>query len=254
MEKKNLKTVIFVLTFIISCFIIVSCKDFNACSCTTDNENRELPKDTCTIDTLESGVLCKSVGGYTVIDYSYVSPSTNKKYAYDYKGRKVFEEGCTYSGAYAFVVWDYNQNDTLKALYWSDTIEGKTSNGYEGDDGLSMLVSHLVDVAITDSDVASYVFDYHPAGHIVRVYDPKHGQEIRCPSGGEITFKVYEMDGSSTSELMGNDALNIEFRVKGIKNGNVWNEILYLGYRQIAHMTYNDSCLISLKTTNSSIK
>ena len=72
MEKKNLKTVIFVLTFIISCFIIVSCKDFNACSCTTDNENRELPKDTCTIDTLESGVLCKSVGGYTVIHYSYV--------------------------------------------------------------------------------------------------------------------------------------------------------------------------------------
>jgi hypothetical protein len=44
------------------------------------------------------------------------------------------------------------------------------------------------------------------------------------------------MDGNSSSEQIGNDALNIEFRVKGPKTAGTWSETLYLGYRKIARI------------------
>ena len=189
---------------------------------------------------LESDVLCKSVGPYIVHDYSYVSPSTCKRYAFDYKGRKVFQDGHTYATAYSFVAWDYDDNDKLKAIYWSADFEPEGPAVCNEQDDLSMLVYELTSVPLTDPSVVCYVFEYHNSGYIRRVYNPRDGQEIVCPPGGEIMFRVYEMVGNSSSELIGSDAVNIEFRVKGPKTAGTWTETLYLGYRKITQIECQD--------------
>ena len=190
--------------------------------------------------TLESDVLCKSIGHYIVHDYSHVSPSTCNRYAFDYKGRKVFQDGCTYAGAYSFVAWDYDDNDRLKVIYWSADFEPEGPAASNEEDDLPMLVYKLTNVPLTDPSVVRYAFEYHKSGNIRRVYNPKDGQEIVCPPGGEIVFRVYEMDGNSSSEQIGNDALNIEFRVKGPKTAGTWSETLSLGYRKIARIECQD--------------
>ncbi len=191
-------------------------------------------------DMLESDVLCKSIGHYIVHDYSRVSPSICSRYAFDYKGRKVFQDGYTYATAYSFVAWDYDDNDRLKAIYWSANFEPEGPAVCNEEDDLTMLVYKLTTIPLTDPSVVCYAFEYHKSGYIRRVYNPRNGQEIVCPPGGEIVFRVYKMDGISSSELIGNDALNIEFRVKGPKTAGTWTETLYLGYRKITQIEYQD--------------
>ena len=221
------------MAFMLSCLCHVSCKNPNAFSNPQDEVIWKISSGNCKIDTLSSGILCTSVGYYTILDYSYVSPSTARRYAFDFEGRKVFEDGVTYSGAYAFAAWDYDEDGRLKTLYWSDSYEPATHETSDCEDGLPMLVNSLTTRSLTDPDIEKFIFDYNPDGHIRRVYDSDNNHEITCPSGGEITFRVYQMDGDNTSELVGDNAINVEFRIREPKAGT-WSETLYLGYRQIA--------------------
>lgn len=216
---------------------LLSCNNPQDGSQTPGEVNRDITLKTCGADTLESGVMCTSVGDYTVLEYSYVSPSTVKKYAYDNMGRKVFEEGVTYAGGYSFAAWDYDEDERPKAIYLSNSCGPGDHEAVDNDDGLPMLVSKLTGCALTDPDVETFIFDYHPPGHIRRVHDPDNNHEIACPIGGEITFRVYQMDGEDLSELVGNDAINIEFRVTEPHDGS-WTETLYLGYRQAAQWVH----------------
>ena len=238
MENYILKSKILVLAYMLPCICIMSCKRSDAWSRNPDKENLVSARE-CDVDTLESDVLCSCVGDYTVLDFSYVSPSTAKRYAYDFNGRKVFEDGVTFSGAYSFAAWDYNEDGSPKTIYWSDSDEPGAHGDSGNDDGLSMLVRTLTGFVITDRAVEKFIFEYHPTGHIRRIYNPDNNHEITCPSGGEIIFRVYQMDGDSSSELIGNDALNIEFRVMKPQNG-AWREMLYLGYRQIAEFMHQE--------------
>lgn len=72
------------MTITLSCVIIVSCKNPGSGKDQKTTFEDEVVAMREQLDTLESGVICYSVGSYTVIDYSYVSPSTVKRYAYDY--------------------------------------------------------------------------------------------------------------------------------------------------------------------------
>lgn len=247
--KSNITKVVLVMTFFLSCMFNVSCKNDKTSSNPSKNEHWGLEQGICQIDTLESGVLCYNEGSYTVTDYSYVSPSTAKRYAYDYKGRKVFEEGYTYCGGYAFAVWDYNNEGKLMRLYVGDTLEQteQPSCIYDEDDGLFMLVNRLTDCSLLDSSIVNYVFEYYSDGHIRRIYNPHNNQEIVCREGGEITFRVYEMEGLSTSMLIGNDALNVEFSVREPKSAGTWMETLFLGYNRIAYMVYKNNRIDSFE-------
>ena len=232
MEKVIIKIKFWVMAFIIPCLCNLSCKNPNPCSQSPEEIDSDIIPRNCKMDTLMSGVLCASVGFYSVLDYSYVSPSTARRYAFDFEGRKVFEDGYTYSGAYAFTVWDYDEDGRLKTLYWSASFEPSVHETVDSDDGLPMLVTSLTGCSLNDPAVEKFIFDYHPDGHIRSVYDPDNNHEIVCPFGGEIIFRIYQMDGDNTSKLVGNYPINIEFHVREPKAG-VWMETLYLGYRQI---------------------
>ena len=93
----------------------------------------------------------------------------------------------------------------------------------------------------------NYVFEYYSDGHIRRIYNPHNNQEIVCREGGEITFRVYEMEGLSTSMLIGNDALNVEFSVREPKSAGTWMETLFLGYNRIAYMVYKNNRIDSFE-------
>lgn len=232
MDKNIIILKVLIMTITLSCVIIVSCKNPGSGKDQKTTFEDEVVAMREQLDTLESGVICYSVGSYTVIDYSYVSPSTVKRYAYDYLGRKVYEDGCTYSGSYSLAVWDYAENGQLKKIYIGDTFE-HTACEYDEDGGLFMLVSHLTDCTLSDPAIINYVFEYNPNGHIRRVYNPNDNNEIVCPEGGEITFRVYAMDGDDTSKLIGNNAINIEFRVREPQTDSVWNETIYIGYSMV---------------------
>ena len=251
MTESNRTKVVLVLAIILSCMYNVSCKNYNASSNTSNKSHWELEQDrkNFQIDTLESGLLCYNEGSYIVTDYSYVSPSTAKRYAYDYKGRKVFEEGYTYSGSYTFAAWDYDNEGKLMRLYVGDTFghTEQSSSEHGEDNGLFMLVNRLTECSLWDSAIVNYVFEYYSDGHVRRVYNPHNNLEIVCHEGGEITFRIYEMAGLSTSTLIGNDALNVEFSVREPKSTGTWTEALYLGYNRIAHMVYKNNRLDSFE-------
>ncbi len=248
--KSKFIKVVLVLAFLSLCLYNASCKkNGNIPSNPPGKVFWEQEQDSCQIDTLESGVLCYSEDGYTVTDYSYVSPSTAKRYAYDFYGRKVFEEGYTYSGGYTFAVWDYDNDGKLIRLYVGDIFDQDEPSSYEydKDNGLSMLVNRLINCSLSDSAIVNYVFEYYPDGRVRRVYNPHNNQKIACHEGGDIIFRVYEMAGSSTSKIIGNDALNVEFSVRESKGTGTWTEDLYLGYNRTAHIVYKNNRIDSLE-------
>lgn len=65
-----------IMTFLLSCVINVSCIN------SSSGGHQGTKQEECNMDTLESGVICYNIDSNTVIDYSYVSPSTAKRYAY----------------------------------------------------------------------------------------------------------------------------------------------------------------------------
>lgn len=134
-------------------------------------------------------------------------------------------------------------------LYIGDTFEHteQSSYGYDEDEGLLMLVNHLTNCSLLDSAIVNYVFEYYSDGHARRVYNPHNNQEIVCCENGVITFSVYEMAGSSTSKLKGNDALNVEFCVREPKSTGTWTETLYLGYNRIAYIVYRNNRIDSFE-------
>lgn len=249
MKESIFKMKAIVLTILLPFMLTMSCRYSDISPDKTDRDNQHSPQTDGGVDTLESGVLRYKVGSYTVIDYRNNSPSTAKRYAYDAQGRKVFEDGYTYSGSYALAVWDYDNEGKLTRLYVGDTFEhtGQSSYGKNEDDGLFMLVNRLTECSILDSIIVNYVFEYYSDGHVRRVYNPHNNQEIVCREGGEITFRVYEVSGSSTSKLIGNDALNVEFSVRGPKSVGTWTEALYLGYNRIAYIVYRNNRIDSFE-------